>query len=402
MKPKFTICRLGAQEKVQNVNSILTDVDFAKICKKLTKQTQYEIQWVDERIKGKMFVLETDDSIYYITYTPKVVGGRNSYLQSVPTAFGLYLKESINSSKSTQFCLYFTPVGGGNKTRYHQFMYRLLKSIGIVFLNAEEGLCGLQLREYQNVRELIKDRENNRSRNSYNQSSYITDVGTSYYIYGKTFGANQKETTMLCMALCNISDKPIILFQVPDNDSDYLSKADIDTIVNYASRHGKVRIEILDDNYEFAEEDEHKYSPVPTEEGLRDPRFIYNLLEKTNGHKCCSLCHCEIESIVQGAHIYPVQAIKRRDDLTHEEKLRMATDKNNGIWLCENHHKLFDRGLIRFDGGKLQIMPRLNTSDAEFVKTISTCDEIPSDIYTPEMDSYFQIRDEFYRQEKFY
>lgn len=402
MKPKFTICRLGAQDKVPSVDKIITGADLQNICKRLTKQTTFDVQWVDARIKGKMFTLETDERKYYITYTPNDVRGRNSYLQSVPTAFGLYLNDSLKYNKSSQFCLYFTPFSGINKTRYHQFMYRLLASIGVSFVNADEGLRGLTIRPYDNIRELIADREANSGRNSGNQSSYITDEGDYYHFYGKTFGANQKETTMLCFALCAISDKPIRLFQIADNDSEYLSDADIDAIKIFEEKYGKEQIDILNDTYEFNEDDSQAYTPVPADESLRSPRFIFNLLGKTGGHKCCSLCHCEIESIIQGAHIYPIQAIKKRDDLSFTEKLRMATDEDNGIWLCENHHKLFDRGLIRFEGGKLVIMPQLNSSDSLFVNSISPYREIEQNYYTPAMADYFNKRDRFYHAEKIY
>ena len=402
MKPKFTICRLGAQDKVANVDTIITYADLSKICNKLTGKTQFEVKWVDERIKGKMFTLETDTQIYYITYTPKDVGGRNSYLQSVPTAFGIYLNEFVSSEKVCQFCLYFTPFRGENQTRYHQLMYRLLISMGVNFINADEGLRGLNLNGYSTVRELIMDRESNRTRNASNQSSYITDEGVAYHVYGKTFGANQKETTMLCLALCRISDKPIRLFQISDNDSEYLSDADIESIKFFAKNFGKAKIEILNDTYDFTEDGKEPYVPTSPEESLRSPRFIFNLLEKTGGHKCCALCHCEIESIIQGAHIYPVYAIKQRLDLPFSERLRMATDQNNGLWLCENHHKLFDRGLIKFEEGRLQVLPKLTDSDVAFVERISPYKNIRGDYYTPAMADYFAKRDEFYRAEKIY
>lgn len=402
MKPKFTICRLGAQDKVATIDTIITNTDLLKICKRLTGLTQFEVKWIDERIKGKMFTLETDSQIFYITYTPTEVGGRNSYLQSVPTAFGIYLNEFVSSRKRCQFCLYFTPFRGENQTRYHQLMYRLLISMGVKIINADEGLRGLNLKGYSTVRELIMDRESNRTRNSSNQSSYITDEGISYHVYGKTFGANQKETTMICLALCRISDKPIRLFQISDNDSEYLSDTDIESIKFFAKNFGHAKIEILDDTYNFTEDEGEPYVTTSPEESLRSPRFIFNLLEKTGGHKCCELCHCEIESIIQGAHIYPVYAIKKRLDLPFSERLRMATDQNNGLWLCENHHKLFDRGLIKFEKGSLKILPKLTDSDADFVERISPYKNIRNDYYTPAMADYFAKREEFYRAEKLY
>lgn len=403
MKPKFTICKLGAQAKSANVDTIISHADLLKICKRLTGLTQFEVKWVNKRIKGKMFTLESDSHIFYITYTSKEVSGRNSYLQSVPTAFGIYLNEIVSSRKNCHFCLYFTPFRGENQTRYHQLMYRLLTSMGVNFINADEGLRGLSVKGYSTVRELIMDRDSNRTRNSSNQSSYITDEGSSYYVYGKTFGANQKETTMLCLALCRISDKPIRLFQISDNNSKYLSDTDIESIKFFAKNFGRTKIEILKDTYDFNEDKKDEpYIPTPPEESLRNPRFIFNLLKKTGGHKCCALCHCEIESIIQGAHIYPIHAIKQRLDLSFSERLKMATDHNNGLWLCENHHKLFDRGLIKFEEGKLRILPKLTDSDVAFIEQISPYKNIRGDYYTPAMADYFAKRDEFYRAEKLY
>jgi predicted restriction endonuclease len=44
--------------------------------------------------------------------------------------------------------------------------------------------------------------------------------------------------------------------------------------------------------------------------------------------------------------------------------------------LCENHHKLFDRGLIWFEKGKVFISNELNIDDVVFVKQITTINKI--------------------------
>ena len=80
MKPKFTICRLGAQAKVPNVDTIIQSSDLDNICKRLIGYTTYDVKWIDDRIKGKMFTLETDAQKFYITYTPREVRGRKRRL----------------------------------------------------------------------------------------------------------------------------------------------------------------------------------------------------------------------------------------------------------------------------------------------------------------------------------
>jgi hypothetical protein len=59
-----------------------------------------------------------------------------------------------------------------------------------------------------------------------------------------------------------------------------------------------------------------------------------------------SLCGCNIPEIIQGAHVWPVSSIKSANHVNYDDKLKYATDGDNGIWLCENHHKLFDRNMI--------------------------------------------------------
>jgi predicted restriction endonuclease len=78
---------------------------------------------------------------------------------------------------------------------------------------------------------------------------------------------------------------------------------------------------------------------------LRSPKYQYNLLNKL-GSKQCALCGCNIPEIIQGAHVWPVSSIKSANHVNYDDKLKYATDGDNGIWLCENHHKLFDRNMI--------------------------------------------------------
>lgn len=401
MKPTFYIPERGAQDKVDPVSCTITETHLKSICKELTSQTDFERKVLPTRVQGKMFRFETNDCLYYITYTSKDVGGRNSYLQSVPTALAIYLKESLTAqNKKTKFCLYITtPKMGNNLTSYHIFIYRLLKTIGVKFLNEKVGLSGHIFSGFNNTRDLIDKRNNNRGKNSANQSSYITDEGSHYHIYGKTFGANQKETTLLCMALCKISDKPIRLFQIADNKSECLSSKDIVAINTFVDKYSCKPISILDDTYEFDESQEQYKKSETKEDSLRSARFTYNLLQQSNGHKRCALCGCEIESIVQGAHIFPVCAIKKRTDLDYAKKLEMATDKYNGLWLCENHHKLFDSGLIKFDRGSMKKSSKLNSSEKNFVDKITTTTQLT---VGQKMQEYFNLRDAFYRSENLY
>ena len=143
----------------------------------------------------------------------------------------------------------------------------------------------------------------------------------------------------------------------------------------------------MDDTLEFDDGDSDT-----VKDKLRSPKFIYNLLSKFDGEKKCVLCGCKIEEVVQAAHIYPIASIRKRSDLTFDRKFELATDGDNGIWLCENHHKLFDRGLIWFEEGKICISDELEDENIVFVKQITTIDTIEPQYINDKMLAYFDLR----------
>ena len=285
------------------------------------------------------------------------------------------------------FWFYFLPFEGDNETKYMLFFYRVMMTAKIKFLNPDFGLEHTQLMPYESVKDMIYARNHLREVNSGNQSTYITDEGDYYHIYGKTFGANQKETTLLCFAISAIADKPVKLFQIVDNESKEISEQDKEAISNYSKSHGNKSIEILDDSYQFDNDtSDHVH------DNLRSPQFIYNLLNKFGGEKKCVLCECKIDRIIQAAHIYPVAAIRRRNDLDFDNKLRLAVDADNGIWLCENHHKLFDSGLIWFEEGQLIISKKINQEDLMFIEQVTTIKQIEPRYINERMLAFFDSR----------
>ena len=388
MKPTFKINRLGAQDRSPSYDTFLTTKILDDICFRLFQTKDYEVEWLEQRNKGRLIILETNTTIEYINLSQTgTIRGRNYQVQSIPTALSIYLSEEKIQKKKCNFWFYFLPFDGDNETDYMLFFYRVMKTIGIKFANPDYGLEHTQLIAYSSVKDMINARNNLRSANSGNHSTYITDEGDYYHIYGKTFGANQKETTLLCFAISAITDKPVKLFQIVDNDSTEISEQDKQAIIDYSKRNGNKEIEVLDDSYQFDND-----TSDTVKDNLRSPQFIYNLLHKFGGEKKCALCNCKIDRIIQAAHIYPVAAIRRRNDLVFSEKLRLAVDGDNGIWLCENHHKLFDSDLIWFEEGKLCISNKLNEEDILFVKQVTTIEQIAPQYINDRMLAYFDSR----------
>ena len=370
--------------------------NFTSICRRLTGQEQYKIVKEHRRDVGKLFFLETDKRIFYITYTPYGnVDGRNSYFQSIPTAMNLYLENKDISHKETSFHLYLPKSAGNNKTSYHIFMYQLLKTIGIDFINEIEALGNIQLTGFTSVEKVIGDRNKISSGNRSNRPTFITDEGDVYNLYAKTFGANSKESSLICLAISRISDKPINLYFVEDNKSNFLSKSDIKGIqtfaktqkcqpINFYSGDG---IDLTKSNKENSKENDN----------LRHPQFTYNLLAKTYGKKKCVLCNCMIERIIQAAHIYPLEAIKKDTHKQFSEKLKLAVDGNNGMWLCQNHHKLFDCGLIRFnDDGSIFYNNVTKEEDKVYLDSITIKKSIGADFFNSATLRYLHMRDTYY------
>ena len=125
---------------------------------------------------------------------------------------------------------------------------------------------------------------------------------------------------------------------------------------------------------------------------LRSPRFIFNLFDKY-GNKKCMLCNCKIPEIIQGAHIWPVSNIKKKDNLTIDEKLKYATDGENGIWLCENHHKLFDENIIVLKSdGKVEYRKDLTEKQIEFLREITTIPYIDPEMLSEKFVMYLEKR----------
>ena len=79
--------------------------------------------------------------------------------------------------------------------------------------------------------------------------------------------------------------------------------------------------------------------------------FIANLIN-VFGRKECAFCFCKIEKIIDAAHIYNFKDIKNNNDLSKEEKQKLIISSDNGIFLCKNHHKLFDLNYLEFRNEK--------------------------------------------------
>ena len=326
---------------------------------------------------GRLATIEYGDSITYVSFSETGnINGRNSSFQSFPSALVRYNKDP---KANKRICFYFLPSTGNIETKYFIFMYRLMVTSGVELLNADNYLTQT-IYPFNTIEDLIRARNSNKTHN--NNPTYLTRSSNNLtQIYGKTYGANKKETTLLCIALsCIETPMQIDLYEILEQNLSVLPKPDLEVIQSL----GKVNIIPTDLTMERTE--------FETNDSLRSPRFIYNLLNKL-GPKICAFCGCEIPELVEGAHIWTVAAIKREPNLSIEERINYATDGDNGMWLCENHHKMLDEDLVIIDlAGAIKCKPAIEEKSKEYILNTTPITQITPPIFTERFTNYLQKR----------
>lgn len=366
------------QRRAITYEDILTNDVLQDVCQKLTGQDDFIIEWDDDGYnKGRLAKLEFNESCFYISFSEIEVRSRNSFFQSFPSALTQFLLET-NLNKT--LCFYFLPPDrDAIETNYFVFMYRLMKTVNTVFLN-ETSYLSRVYQPFNSISDIIINRDTNRGRNPGNASTYAAiDETDSLQIFGKTYGANKYETILLTLAFHNVSEYPIEVYEIQEGNLSLLPEPGRQLIINLGIR--VITSDLVLERREFE-----------TNDSLRSPTYLYNLLDKL-GHKKCSLCDCEIPQIIQGAHIWPVASIKRTNDLNLDTKIQHAINGDNGLWLCNNHHKLFDINILSIDtDGRIKYKTNIEEPHVEYLQGITLSSRLPNYILSPTFISYLDIR----------
>lgn len=366
---------------------ILNQDILIDICNKLTGQTDFVVEWDNEGYnKGRLAKLEFNNNVFYISFSEMEVRSRNSFFQSFPSALTQFLLEP-NPNKS--LCFYFLqPDKDAIETNYFVFMYRLMKTVNTNFLN-ETSYLTRTYQPFNSISDIINNRDSNRIRNSGNASTYAAiDETDSLQIFGKTYGANKYETILLTLAFNNVSEYPIEVYEIQEGNLSILPEPGRQIIIN--SGISVITSDLVLEKREFE-----------TNDSLRSPTYLYNLLDKL-GSKKCTLCDCEIPQIIQGAHVWPVASIKRTNELNLDSKISHAISGDNGLWLCNNHHKLFDINLLYITSeGRLKYKTDIEQSHENYLRDFSIYRQIPNEILTPNFIEYLNKRNRILDERKF-
>lgn len=391
-KPHFVIKANLQKSKNTGVyfSDVVTTEVLRDVCMRITGQNEFTHEYVDNDYqdmfleksynKGRMAIMHYRDVVSYISFSELEIGGRNSSVQSVPTAFNLFYS---NPYPNKRLFYYFLNVTGNAETDYQILIYRLMTTIGFEFLNASDNLLR-RIQAFNSVEDIIFNRRINAGRNRSNNSTFITKGNSGEIeVYGKTYGANKYETSLICYALSGLCQHGprIKLYEVLEGDLKELPESSLNVI----NQMGNIDVVPTDMTLE-------KRIYEGRETSLRSPRYTYNLFNKL-GNKHCALCNCEIPELIQGAHIFPVAAIKRMHSIPIERRLEFALDGDNGLWLCENHHKMFDEGMISFDNnGGLLLRSDIDRRHMRFIDEITKYKVLPDEILTDKFLWYLEQR----------
>lgn len=389
-KPRFTVKENLQKSKQTGVyfSDVVTPDVLKDVSLKITGSSDCIIEYVSNDYedqflptgynRGRMAIMEYRGEVSYISFSEQNIGGRNSSVQSVPTAFNNYY---MNDYQRKRLYYYFLNYQGSASTDYQTLIYRLMKTIGFEFLN--EDAVDVEITPFSSIEDIMYNRRINASRNRSNNSTYITkSSNTQYDVYGKTYGANKYETSLMCYALSKLKQpyQTITLYEVNEQDLKELPQSSKDVLEKMGN------INVIPTSMQLEK------NSFEREDSLRSPRYIFNLLERL-GPKKCALCDCEIPELIQGAHVLPVSVIKRNNRLSIEDKLRFATDGNNGVWLCQNHHKLFDEGIIGFNGdGTVRYRDNLEDRYLDFIEKTTLNQQLDEYYLSDEFIQYLSWR----------
>jgi len=374
LRPHFVI-EERYQKKPGSYRTLLTDEVLADISSRLTGDPYFTVTFEPQINVGRLAMLYYRGKSFFVSVSEVEVQSRNSSFQSFPSALSRY----ILANGEKEICYYVHPAIRGNfATGYFMFMYRLMKTAGVNLMNVTEHVAQPIL-PFAAPEDVIATKDALRTKKASNNSTYVTrgsDGATE--VYGKTYGASKYETTLICLALAQIANAGLRLYQIEEGGLKVLPKQSRLAIHAWGGT-----IEASTTAFETVEFRERN--------SLRSIRFAYNLLEKFQ-KKRCAFCACAIPQIVQGAHVWPVAAIKQ-SGLPFKEQLDHALNGHNGLWLCENHHKLLDSAtLYLHTSGRLLYRHSLGANDTQFIRQTTTTVALPPAVLHPRFLDYLARR----------
>lgn len=308
---------------------------------------------------GQYIKLQYNEVIKYICLSGEdSTASRNSFiLQNFPTAYQHYL---MDDGENKEFEYYIRDTKSPHPA-YTIFAYKVLLTAKIKILNLDrvvpsDNVNYLDHRTpFLDFKQMRKFRLDSQQRNSSNNSTLFEETEEEISVYGKSYGANGRETTVICLALKELVELPIKVYNVNETDPTHL--ASVDPANKYIFDY--YGIEVDSESIDFESTDVNVIAK------RNSKKYHYNLLQKFHEKKCY-LCGCDMENLIIGSHIHRVTDILH-SNLSQAEKQKMIVDGDNGFWLCANHDKMFEYGLIYFNDDEMEIKKELSAEQKEYI-----------------------------------
>lgn len=337
---------------------IFNDNVLNKIASILYQSTNYEKTKIDKRNIGRYITLKNTDTddIHYIVFSNPDNNARNARLMQYFTpVYKEYYFDTENKNKFLD--VFILNPDSNDKTDYSKFCYRCFKTLNIKILNESE-LNLDNLNKFSNYYDFKHSRAKTSARNRGNKSTFFSNDENQISIYGKTFGANSMESFIFALVLKKlVSDRPIVFYPVVDNNATNLATHQRKILEDIGITYGTTIDEIDNNDVELRED---------TTPNRNTAKFHYNLLKKY-GDKKCLLCGCELEHLIIGSHIERFADIKNNKSYSDDEKKQKIVDAENGFWLCANHDKMFEFGIIYFKDKTLKCAKTLSDNEKKFI-----------------------------------
>lgn len=322
-----------------NLINDLSELVLRDVCNILFGSSAYSIEYVDRRIGRYIKIInDFNDEVHYVCFSNPNNNSRNAHLMQFvsPTYVEYYKDNAVNKHLN----IYLINQSGNDITDYIKMFYRCFTTIGIRMLNLQ-GVSGIL--PFNSYEDLKSYRNLTSGRNAHNRSTYFSDDENQVSIYGKTFGANAMESFIFGLTIRRIVEKKVVFYPVVDNESENISTEQQRILTTSGISYGDI-IRLLPTGYARATRDTSRNQSV----------FKYNLLQKF-GDQQCYLCGCDVEHLIIASHIERVTDIDSNASYTSDQKAERSTDGDNGIWLCASHDKMFEYGIIYFEGNELRV-----------------------------------------------
>lgn len=393
----------------------------------------------------------------------------NTYLcQGINKIFEYYYdKKLINPDVKLYFYLLDTETKSYPNNLSNTINYRKLATIGFEILNIDNinfecfEKIGFSLKEahnnikYVSFNKFANDILYTSKRHNYNVPSYLKCVDLEYdisqetdeedteivqntynqkYIYTfKTLGAEAYDSflTMWTLQVLAQQENKNLEFLFSSEKYDFRSgQTDVKMTTDFPTPITTLFEKIgLDIKYENSDEilqeferEKSQYKIAKSKNILRNQELFKNNMRAKGIETKCYLCGCEVEEILEAAHLWGVAEIKKApaekiynainntclkkliDDKNPNSKEEfykryvMANSGDNGIWLCSNHHGLYDGHYYIFssEDGKVLFNGLASEEAKTFFNTITKEYQLKEDVLTSETKVFLQNNNEKY------